>query len=79
MGDRVSIGDVDLVVCALDDAGGVGTVGIVIGEEDPGAGALVADLLRRAGARLGTFFRRPKIAVTSSGESSPSKDIGGQP
>ena len=46
-GDRVTIGEVDLVVHTLDEAGGVGTVGIVINEEDPGAGALVADILRR--------------------------------
>src|SRR5690606_27601045 len=51
LGDRVTSGDVDIVVSALDDGGGVGTVGIVIGEEDPGAGALMADLVRRGGAR----------------------------
>jgi len=77
VGDRVSAGAVDIVVCALDDAGGVATVGIVIDEEDPGAAALAVDLLRRAGARLGAFFRRPKIAAPGSGESRPSKDVSG--
>ena len=78
MGDRVTIGEVDIVVCALDDAGGVGTVGIVIGEEDPGAGALMADLLRRGGARIAGLFRRQKPIAAGAAESSPSKDIGDQ-
>ncbi len=78
MGDRVTIGEVDIVVCALDDAGGVGTVGIVIGEEDPGAGALMADLLRRGGERIAGLFRRQKPMAAGATESSPSKDIGDQ-
>ncbi|KCZ95375.1 potassium/proton antiporter [Hyphomonas hirschiana VP5] len=78
LGDRVTIGDVDIVVCALDDAGGVGTVGIVIGEEDPGAGALMADLVRRGGARIAGLVRRPKPISAGPAESAPAKDIGDQ-
>lgn len=78
LGDRVTIGDVDIVVCALDDAGGVGTVGIVIGEEDPGAGALMADLVRRGGARIAGLVRRPKPISAGPTESAPAKDIGDQ-
>lgn len=79
VGDRVSIGDVDIVVCALDDAGGVGTVGIVIGEEDPGAGALMADLLRRGGEQVAGLVRRRKVAAGGPAESSPAKDISEDP
>ncbi|MFN4185169.1 MAG: potassium/proton antiporter [Hyphomonas sp.] len=78
LGDRVTIGDVDIVVCALDDAGGVGTVGIVIGEEDPGARALMADLMRRGGGRLAGFIRRPKAVAGGPAESAPAKDISDQ-
>ena len=78
LGDRVTIGDVDIVVCALDDAGGVGTVGIVIGEEDPGARALMADLVRRGSARIARLVRRPKAIAAGPAESSPAKDISDQ-
>lgn len=61
-GDRVAIGEVDLIVGALDEAGGVASVGIVIDEEDPGTGALVADLLRRGWARVTALRRRRKQA-----------------
>ena len=78
VGDRVSAGDVDIVVCALDDAGGVGTVGIVIGEEDPGFGALMADLTRRAGARAGKLLRKRQAVASGFSESTPGKDISDQ-
>lgn len=78
VGDRVSAGDVDIVVCALDDAGGVGTVGIVIGDEDPGTRALVADLLRRAGNRVAKVFRRRPVMVDRAGPSSVPKDASDQ-
>jgi cell volume regulation protein A len=67
-GDRLSLGDLDLVVCGLDEAGGVSVVGLVIAEEDPGAGALVFEIARRlmARARRGSGRRR-----TGSDETGP--------
>lgn len=79
VGDRVSIGEVDIVVCALDDAGGVGTVGIVIGEEDPGAGALAADLLRKGASGIAGLVRRPKAMAGGPSENLPAKDSGEAP
>jgi cell volume regulation protein A len=74
----VSAGDVDIVVCSLDDAGGVGTVGNVIREEDPGFGALMADLMRRAGARAGRLVRKRQVVASGFSESAPGKDISDQ-
>jgi potassium/hydrogen antiporter len=46
-GDRMSIGEVDLVVTALNEAGAIESVGLVFHDADPGTGVLIAQLLRR--------------------------------
>jgi len=72
-GDRLSVGDIDLVVCSLDEAGNVATVGIVIDEEDPGTGALMLDLARRILGRARRGFARPgsRPATEGGGETAP--------
>lgn len=54
-GDRVSHGAIDLVVASLNEAGGIETVGLVIDDEDPGIGAIIAQILQKGLARLKRF------------------------
>lgn len=51
-GDRVSLGEIDLVVVAVNEAGAIDTVGLVFQDADPGTGILIAQMLRRGMARL---------------------------
>ncbi|MFN7054835.1 potassium/proton antiporter [Hyphomonas sp.] len=69
-GDRLTLGELDLVVCGLDEAGGVASVGLVISEEDPSTGALMADLARRvlAGARRRLGGRSAALPEARSGK-----------
>lgn len=76
-GDRVSIGDVELVVCALDEAGDVGTVGIVISEEDPGTGALIAGMLSQAWQKLSAL--RPGRRNAASADAANASNVGESP
>ncbi|MBY9065797.1 potassium/proton antiporter [Hyphomonas sp. WL0036] len=77
IGDRVSIGDVELVVCALDEAGDVSTVGIVIGEEDPGTGALIADMLSQAWKKLNAL--RPGRRNSVDTDTERARNVGESP
>jgi len=54
-GDRVTHGTIELVVASLNEAGSIETVGVVIDDEDPGIGAIIAQILQRGLARLKHF------------------------
>ncbi len=62
LGDRLSVGDIDLIVHGLDDAGKIETVSVAI---DPAANpenrlqAMIVNRLKAAGRRLGRRLRPP--------------------